>query len=215
MGKTEKMKKNEGGKREKRSAPERIHVSFYAISVVIRDNAQRLCVIIWDNAQSLMKKADFLCLLEKVQKSLGGWRANLLSLAGRATTIIQSSSQPILTCYNQCMPLPKSICKTIDREYKRFLWGNMRDDGPHGRSSVAFGSAELVLRSKVQMLAAAVWEFQPLQYGGGSLCSPVPGLQSAKPLSHHDLHLPPGRRAVWWGPCGRGISPFGTKGVMK
>ncbi|KAI5658303.1 hypothetical protein M9H77_27096 [Catharanthus roseus] len=33
--------------------------------------------------------------------------------------------------------------------------------------------------------------------GGGSLCAPVPGLQSAGPLSHHDLHSPPGRRAVW------------------
>ncbi|KAI5683444.1 hypothetical protein M9H77_04672 [Catharanthus roseus] len=30
-------------------------------------------------------------------------------------------------------------------------------------------------------------------------------------LSHHDLRLPPGRWAVWWGLCGRGILPFGTK----
>lgn len=37
------------------------------------------------------------------------------------------------------------------------------------------------------------------------------GFQSTDPLSHLDLHLAPGRRAVWWGSCERGISSFGIE----
>lgn len=34
----------------------------------------------------------------------------------------------------------------------------------------------------------------------------VPALQFTDPLSHYNLHLPPGRRVVWWKSCGREIS---------
>ncbi|KAI5649645.1 hypothetical protein M9H77_35650 [Catharanthus roseus] len=81
----------------------------------------------------------------------------------------------------------------------------------NGRGGVGSRATELVPRTNVQILATVVWDFNLSNVGGGSLCTPVPGLQSVRPLRHHNLHSPPGRRPVWWGPCGLGISPFGTK----
>lgn len=57
-----------------------------------------------------------------IQKILGGWRANLLSLAGRET-IIKSSVKPIITYYSQCEAIPNSTCEAIDQAHRLFLWG--------------------------------------------------------------------------------------------
>lgn len=34
----------------------------------------------------------------------------------------------------------------------------------HGYSSVSFGVVELITKTKIQILVAVVWKFQPLQY---------------------------------------------------
>ena len=62
-------------------------------------------------------------LLEKIQSKLQGWKANLLSFAGRKT-IIQQCISSIPTYFFQAAHIPKKICDAIDREQKNFLWGS-------------------------------------------------------------------------------------------
>lgn len=80
--------------------------------------------------------------------------------------------------------------------------------------SVCIGVAQLImeLQSWYQGLKFKCWQRQCENFNLSNMgWFPVPDLQSAEPLSHHDLHLPPGRWTVWWRPCRRGISPFDTK----
>ena len=53
-------------------------------------------------------------VLERVKQKLAGWKANLLSLAGRAV-LIQASTSTILDYIMQCTALPKKLLDNIDQ----------------------------------------------------------------------------------------------------
>ena len=57
---------------------------------------------------------------------LAGWKANLLSLAGRAV-LIQVSTSTIPNYIMQYMALPKKLLDNIDRVNRNFLWGSTNE----------------------------------------------------------------------------------------
>jgi hypothetical protein len=65
-------------------------------------------------------------LIEKVALKLSGWKAQLLTLPGRAT-LIQSVSEAILAYVMQCTPLPAKVCDNLDALNRNFLWGSTVD----------------------------------------------------------------------------------------
>ena len=62
-------------------------------------------------------------ILDRVKQKLAGWKANLLSLAGR-TVLIQASTSTIPAYVMQCTALPKKLLDDIDRVNRNFLWGS-------------------------------------------------------------------------------------------
>ena len=66
---------------------------------------------------------DYNFILDRVKNKLAGWKANLLSLAGRAV-LIQASSSTIPAYVMQCSLLPNRILEGIDRVNRNFLWGS-------------------------------------------------------------------------------------------
>ena len=95
------------------------------------------CVIFWDLSQTpnLGKylgfplkhrrgnNQDLNFILYRVKQKLAGWKANLLSLAGR-TMLIQAFTSTISAYVMQCMALPKKLLDDIDRVNRNFLWGS-------------------------------------------------------------------------------------------
>ena len=65
-------------------------------------------------------------VLERVKQKLASWKANLLSLAGRAV-LIQASTSTIHAYIMQCTALPKKLLDNIDRVNRNFLWGSVDD----------------------------------------------------------------------------------------
>lgn len=65
---------------------------------------------------------DFGFVLDRVKQKLAGWKANLLSMAGR-TILIQASSSSIPAYTMQNVLLPNKILEGIDRVNRNFLWG--------------------------------------------------------------------------------------------
>ena len=61
-------------------------------------------------------------VLDRVKQKLAGWKANMLSLAGRAI-LVQASSAAIPSYVMQCDKLPGRILDGIDRVNRNFLWG--------------------------------------------------------------------------------------------
>lgn len=68
------------------------------------------------------RRHDFDFVLDRVKKKLAGWKANLLSMAGRLV-LIQASSSAILSYVMQNSLLPNRILNGIDRVNMDFLWG--------------------------------------------------------------------------------------------
>nr|XP_023898592.1 uncharacterized protein LOC112010482 [Quercus suber] len=68
------------------------------------------------------RKHDFDFVLDRVKKKLAGWKANLLSMAGRVV-LIQASSSTIPSYVMQYASLPNKILNGIDRVNRNFLWG--------------------------------------------------------------------------------------------
>ena len=66
---------------------------------------------------------DYNFILDRVKNKLAGWKANLLSPAGRAV-LIQASSSTIPAYVMQCSLLPNRILEGIDRVNRNFLWGS-------------------------------------------------------------------------------------------
>ncbi|KAL7169819.1 hypothetical protein ACSBR2_034787 [Camellia fascicularis] len=62
-------------------------------------------------------------ILERMQKSLAGWKTKVLSLATR-TTLIQAVSSAIPAYTMQTNALPKKVCDEIDKLNRNFLWGD-------------------------------------------------------------------------------------------
>ena len=61
--------------------------------------------------------------MDRVKQKLAGWKANLLSLAGR-TVLIQASISTIPAYVMQSTTLPKKLLDDIDRVNRNFLWGS-------------------------------------------------------------------------------------------
>ncbi|KAL4621362.1 hypothetical protein ACB092_06G222000 [Castanea dentata] len=70
-----------------------------------------------------VRKHDFDFVLDKVKKKLAGWKANLLSIAGRLV-FIHASSSTIPNYVMQQASLLDKILKGIDRVNRNFLWGS-------------------------------------------------------------------------------------------
>ncbi|XP_050258784.1 uncharacterized protein LOC126703748 [Quercus robur] len=66
---------------------------------------------------------EFNFILDRVKGKLVGWKANLLSLAGRAV-LVQSSTSTIPSYAMQCSYLPDRILQGVDRVNRNFLWGS-------------------------------------------------------------------------------------------
>ena len=67
--------------------------------------------------------ADFQFLVNKLQSKLQGWKANLISQAGR-TTLIASILQTIPLYTFSCFKVPETICKKLDSIVNAFSWGS-------------------------------------------------------------------------------------------
>lgn len=64
---------------------------------------------------------DFQDLVDRVQAKQKGWKAKLLSQAGRATLIspvLQSMPLYTLTCFR----VPESVCNKLDAKIRAFWW---------------------------------------------------------------------------------------------
>ena len=66
---------------------------------------------------------DFNFILDRMKQKLLGWKANLLSMAGKAV-LIQASLATILNYTMQCAYLPSKVLDGIDKTSKDFLWGS-------------------------------------------------------------------------------------------
>ena len=69
------------------------------------------------------RRHDFDFVLDRVKKKLAGWKANLLSMAGRVV-LIQASSSAIPSYVMQNSLLPNRILNGINRVNRNFLWGS-------------------------------------------------------------------------------------------
>ena len=69
---------------------------------------------------------DYNFILDRVKQKLSGWKASMLSLAGR-TVLIQASSAAIPSYVMQCSSLPGKILEGIDRVNRNFLWGSSEE----------------------------------------------------------------------------------------
>ena len=66
---------------------------------------------------------DYNFILDRVKQKLARWKANLLSLAGRAV-LIQASTAAIPSYVMQCTHLPIKILEGLDWVNRNFLWGS-------------------------------------------------------------------------------------------
>lgn len=73
--------------------------------------------------QSILSKLHFNPIVEKVQRRLAGWKANVLNLAGRAT-LVQSVTSTIPNYTMQTMEISVSVCDNLDRINRNFLRGD-------------------------------------------------------------------------------------------
>lgn len=69
------------------------------------------------------RASSFNFIVDKVKDKLSGWKANLISRAGRAV-LINSVMNTIPNHVMQCTYLPQSTCKALDRLSRDFLWGS-------------------------------------------------------------------------------------------
>ncbi|CAL1375573.1 unnamed protein product [Linum trigynum] len=69
-----------------------------------------------------VSKDTYKFILEKIDQRLSGWKARSLSLAGRvtlATSVLNALPNYVM----QTAVLPVSVCDTIDRKVRAFIWG--------------------------------------------------------------------------------------------
>ena len=72
---------------------------------------------------SRRQRHDFGAILDRVKKKLAGWKANMLSMAGRMV-LIQVSTSTIPSYVMQSNFLLNKILSDIDRVNRNFLWGS-------------------------------------------------------------------------------------------
>ena len=67
--------------------------------------------------------ADFQFLIDKLISKLQGWKARLLSQAGR-TTLIKSILQSLPLYTFSCFKVPEYVCTKMDSIVRAFWWGH-------------------------------------------------------------------------------------------
>ncbi|XP_062021276.1 uncharacterized protein LOC133737799 [Rosa rugosa] len=75
---------------------------------------------------SRVNKYTYISILDKVQSRLSGWKSKVLSMAGRLT-LIHSVTATIPSYAMQTAKLPTSICDSLDKLNRNFLWGDIED----------------------------------------------------------------------------------------
>ena len=111
---------------------------FFFLPNVDRDTRESLCDILGFSSTINLDKymgfpiqhrglssQDFNFVLERVKQKLVGWKANLLSFAGR-TILVQASSSTILAYVMQCNALLGKLLDNIDKVNRNFLWGSLK-----------------------------------------------------------------------------------------
>lgn len=81
-----------------------------------------------------LKINDCKALIDIVDKRIGDWRNKSLSFAGRLQ-LISSVLASIQVYWSTLFVLPASVCETIDKMFKRFMWN--RGESAQGKASVA------------------------------------------------------------------------------
>lgn len=61
-----------------------------------------------------------------MRKKLAGWKAKLLSLAGRIT-LAKAVLSAIPIYAMQSTVIPKGICNEMEKIIRNFVWGNTKD----------------------------------------------------------------------------------------
>ena len=67
-------------------------------------------------------KDTFKHICEKIDRRLGGWKTEYLSLAGRIT-LAKSTLTTIANYSMQTAKLPRSLCDDVDKRVRKFVWG--------------------------------------------------------------------------------------------
>ena len=67
-------------------------------------------------------------MLDRVKSKFVRWKANFLSMAGRAV-LIQASSSVVPAYTMQSNLLPSKVLEAIDRVNRNFLWGSTENKG--------------------------------------------------------------------------------------
>ena len=67
-------------------------------------------------------------MLDRVKSKLAGWKANLLSMAGRMV-LVHASSSSIPAYVMQSNQLPARVLEGINRVNRNFLWGSDESKG--------------------------------------------------------------------------------------
>ena len=65
-------------------------------------------------------------ILDKVQSKLAGWKARLLSRAGRLV-LAKSAATPIAEYFMHCHSLLAKICDSLDKMMRDFIWGSTEE----------------------------------------------------------------------------------------
>lgn len=72
---------------------------------------------------SAPRTSSFNFIVDRVKDRLSGWKANLISRAGRVV-LINSVLNTIPSYVMQCTYLPQRTCKALDHISRNFLWGS-------------------------------------------------------------------------------------------
>lgn len=142
--------------------------------------------------------SDFQDIIDKVHHKLQGWKAKLLSQAGR-TTLISSVLQAMPLYTFSCMRVPETVYNKLDAIVRSFWWGhNMGDKKlhllnwekicqPRERGGLGLKKFNLINQA---MIAKQFWRIQ--HYPNSLLARtykakyfPRTFLQDYKPKSHH------------------------------
>lgn len=107
--------------------------AFFAPNVSAESRAE-LCEILGFKSTPMLGKylgfpikhsgmhQDFGFVIERIQKRLTGWKANLLSFAGRLV-LTQSVITTVPDYVMQCVAFPAKVLSNVDKLSRNFLWG--------------------------------------------------------------------------------------------
>lgn len=87
---------------------------------------------------------DFNFVIERVQNKLQGWKACMLSMAGRIT-LSESAIFAIPSYVMQCCLLPSRVLNNLDKVNRNFIWGSSED-----RKKIHMVSLDEVTKPKAQ-----------------------------------------------------------------